>query len=125
MSLAPAPASISLRPPQPSAMRPQIPGSKSLTNRVLLLAALADGESTLSGWLDAEDTRLMLAALRVLGIAVSGDDDERAPLIRGNTDVPGAAPRFADAARIRTGTGAGARPITRSAIVASALHAAA
>lgn len=49
----------------------QPPGSKSLTNRALLLAALASGESELSGWLDADDTRLMRAALGQLGIQVN------------------------------------------------------
>ena len=52
------------------------PGSKSLTNRALLLAALAGGESTLRGALtEADDARVMLGALRALGVevAVSGD----------------------------------------------------
>ncbi len=47
-----------------------VPGSKSLTNRALVLAALASGRSTLTGALDAEDTRLMVAALRRLGVDV-------------------------------------------------------
>src|SRR5438477_22331 len=41
----------------------QIPGSKSLTNRALVAAALADGRSTLTNALFADDTRYMLAAL--------------------------------------------------------------
>jgi 3-phosphoshikimate 1-carboxyvinyltransferase len=49
------------------------PGSKSITNRALVCAALADGRSTLSGVLDSEDTRVMIDALRALGIAVEGD----------------------------------------------------
>lgn len=52
------------------------PGSKSLTNRALLLAALAGGESTLRGALtEADDAKVMLEALRALSvvIAVSGD----------------------------------------------------
>ncbi len=52
------------------------PGSKSITNRLLLLAALATGESTLCGALaDADDARVMTAALETLGahIAVSGE----------------------------------------------------
>lgn len=47
-----------------------VPGSKSLTNRLLLLAALAEGPSRLTGALDAEDTRLMIAALRRCGVDV-------------------------------------------------------
>lgn len=51
------------------------PGSKSLTNRALLLAALADGRSRLTGALDAEDTRLMVSALRRCGVRVEVADD--------------------------------------------------
>jgi len=47
-----------------------LPGSKSLSNRVLLLAALAHGASELEDLLDADDTRVMLAALAALGVAV-------------------------------------------------------
>ena len=47
------------------------PGSKSLTNRGLLLAALAEGESTLTGGLvDADDAQVMLRALRALGASI-------------------------------------------------------
>ena len=50
------------------ALRPVcVPGSKSVTNRALLLAALAPGTSRLAGGLEAEDTRWMRAALRTLG----------------------------------------------------------
>jgi 3-phosphoshikimate 1-carboxyvinyltransferase len=45
----------------------RIPGSKSVTNRALLLAALAPGETWLRGGLEAEDTRWMRQALRGLG----------------------------------------------------------
>ena len=49
------------------------PGSKSITNRVLILAALADGISELSGVLDSTDTQVMLDSLRRLGIRVEHD----------------------------------------------------
>ena len=45
-----------------------MPGSKSISNRVLLLSALARGETTVRDALDADDTRVMLAALQALGI---------------------------------------------------------
>jgi 3-phosphoshikimate 1-carboxyvinyltransferase len=48
----------------------RIPGSKSITNRALVLAALADGPSTITGGLVARDTTLMMDALRALGTAV-------------------------------------------------------
>jgi 3-phosphoshikimate 1-carboxyvinyltransferase len=44
-----------------------LPGSKSISNRVLLLAALTQGRTTLHDVLDSDDTRVMLAALRALG----------------------------------------------------------
>ena len=47
-----------------------LPGSKSISNRVLLLAALCDGTTTLHDLLDSDDTRVMLAALRHMGCAV-------------------------------------------------------
>lgn len=51
-----------------------VPGSKSITNRALLIAALADGESTLTGALYSDDTRYMAAALNQLGITVTSDE---------------------------------------------------
>lgn len=51
-----------------------LPGSKSITNRALILAGLADGTSILRGLLFAEDTRLMIAALGELGIAITLDE---------------------------------------------------
>lgn len=52
------------------AIRP--PGSKSLTNRALLCAALASGTTSLYGSLDSEDTRYMLEAVRRLGVTTRG-----------------------------------------------------
>ena len=60
-----------------------VPGSKSASNRALILAALADGPSRITGLLDARDTQLMCAGLRLLGIEIEvlGRDDV------GNIDV--------------------------------------
>ena len=49
-----------------------VPGSKSLTNRALVLAALADGPSRLTGTLRSRDTDLMIAALQALGTRIEG-----------------------------------------------------
>ena len=46
------------------------PGSKSLTNRALVVAALAEGTSTLTDVLDSDDTAVMMESLRRLGIEV-------------------------------------------------------
>ncbi len=51
-----------------------LPGSKSITNRALILAALGDGPVTLRGALFSRDTRIMVAALRELGFAVEVDE---------------------------------------------------
>ena len=53
-----------------------MPGSKSITNRALVLAALADGESLIRRPLRARDTELMVAALRALGVHVADEDDD-------------------------------------------------
>ena len=61
-----------------------VPGSKSLTNRALVLAALADGPSRLTGTLRSRDTDLMIAALQALGAQVEGPDG---PLTADDTEL--------------------------------------
>nr|MBP8929037.1 bifunctional 3-phosphoshikimate 1-carboxyvinyltransferase/cytidylate kinase [Ottowia sp.] len=51
----------------------RLPGSKSISNRVLLLAALCEGQTTVRDLLDSDDTRVMLQALRQLGCGVVVD----------------------------------------------------
>ena len=68
------PEKIEIRPGGPVRGRIRPPGSKSITNRALVCAALAGGESELVGALDSEDTRLMIEALGRLGITI-----ERSP----------------------------------------------
>ncbi|QKT08111.1 3-phosphoshikimate 1-carboxyvinyltransferase [Gordonia sp. X0973] len=70
--------------PAPTAVKPvtatvSVPGSKSITNRALVLAALADQPSTIRGALRSRDTDLMLAALVALGTRadVAADDPTR------------------------------------------------
>ncbi len=64
---------VPVQSPIEASIRP--PGSKSLTNRAMLCAALARGRSTLHGALDSEDTRTMAEALEALGIALTADWD--------------------------------------------------
>ena len=59
------------------------PGSKSLTNRALLLAALADGVSTLSHVLFADDSRVMIRALRDLGFTLDVNEAESRVVVHG------------------------------------------
>jgi 3-phosphoshikimate 1-carboxyvinyltransferase len=54
-----------------------LPGSKSLTNRAMLLAALSDGPVTLTGALFSEDTEIMAEALRRLGFDVEEEEESR------------------------------------------------
>lgn len=85
-----------------------LPGSKSITNRALLLAALGDGPATLTGALASEDTQLMGAALRELGFAVT---EEPAGAILRVTGRGGAIP--AGSARLFVGlAGTAARFLT-------------
>jgi 3-phosphoshikimate 1-carboxyvinyltransferase len=59
------------------------PGSKSITNRALVCAALAEGESQLAGALDSEDTQVMIESLRRLGISVGVKDRGQSLHIQG------------------------------------------
>ena len=53
----------------------RLPGSKSISNRVLLLAALASGTTVVRALLESDDTRVMLDALRTLGVGVARQQD--------------------------------------------------
>ncbi len=55
----------------------KVPGSKSLTNRALLLAAMATGRSTIDSALISDDTRRMVAALDALGFVIESDEQAR------------------------------------------------
>src|SRR5262245_31666166 len=59
----------------PLAAQVRVPGSKSLTNRALLVAALARGRSRLVGALESEDTEAMRGALAGFGCEVAQADD--------------------------------------------------
>ena len=61
-----------------------LPGSKSLSNRALLIAALAEGTTTITNLLESDDTRHMLNALKQLGIAYTLSEDKKSCTIIGN-----------------------------------------
>jgi len=63
-------ASLELAPIARTEGEVALPGSKSISNRTLLLSALARGTTVLEGLLDADDTAHMLEALRMLGVSV-------------------------------------------------------
>jgi 3-phosphoshikimate 1-carboxyvinyltransferase len=105
----------------PAATRPVharllLPGSKSMTNRALVLAAVGSGPTRITGPLRARDTLLMAAALRALGSVIEDDTSEATPAwlvrpgLRGRPAAPGTgAPAAAGPDGARAGT-AGADP---------------
>ena len=103
-----APAFIDLAPVTHVAGTVALPGSKSISNRTLLLAALAKGDTLVRGLLEADDVDHMLAALATLGIAV-----EQAPGSR-DFEVRGEGGRIpAKTARLFLGNaGTAFRPLT-------------
>lgn len=61
-----------------------LPGSKSLSNRALLLAALAEGTTTITNLLDSEDIQHMLTALKKLGVSYELSEDKTMCKVTGN-----------------------------------------
>ncbi|MCA9715158.1 MAG: 3-phosphoshikimate 1-carboxyvinyltransferase [Myxococcales bacterium] len=112
---------VRVRPPPPGfdvELRP--PGSKSLTNRALLLAGLARGRSRLSGCLESEDTVLMRAALTRLGVRCDVRDEGRELELEGL----GGAPRsLAGADAIEVGTAGTTSRFLTAVLAASPLRA--
>ena len=85
-----APAGARWRAPAatgPVRARLSVPGSKSMTNRALVLAALADGPGNIAGPLHARDTLLMRAALTALGATITDE-------MRGDAGPAGLAPSW-------------------------------
>lgn len=75
--------------------RIRVPGSKSLTNRHLVLAALAEGDSRLSGVLRSDDCDRLVAALAAMGARFEWDAGDPTVLrVRGVAGRPSAAPRI-------------------------------
>ena len=68
---------------RPALIEVSVPGDKSISHRALILSALADGESRITGLLDAADTRSTAAVLRALGVAIEGGGRDVAVAGRG------------------------------------------
>lgn len=60
-----------------------LPGSKSLSNRILLLAALASGTTVVENLLDSDDIRHMLGALKLLGVKVTLNEERTVATVEG------------------------------------------
>ena len=69
------PESITIEPVSAASGTVRLPGSKSISNRALFLAAMAQGKTTLTGLLRADDTERMIEALQALGIEVAFEAD--------------------------------------------------
>jgi 3-phosphoshikimate 1-carboxyvinyltransferase len=64
-----------------------LPGSKSLSNRILLLAALCEGQTKVTNLLDSDDIRHMLGALKEMGVLVTLNEEKTEALVHGNGGV--------------------------------------
>lgn len=73
-----------------------VPGSKSITNRALVCAALAEGASTLSGALFADDTEAMVGVLRSVGVGVTTDPGAATITVEGTGGAVPASTRVID-----------------------------
>ncbi|HSB98454.1 MAG TPA: bifunctional 3-phosphoshikimate 1-carboxyvinyltransferase/cytidylate kinase [Burkholderiaceae bacterium] len=86
----------------------QLPGSKSISNRVLLLAGLADGRTEIHDLLDSDDTQVMLQGLRLLGCGIETRDGRTAV-----TGIGGSLPRLHGPLKLFLGNaGTAMRPLT-------------
>ncbi|MEQ1829448.1 MAG: 3-phosphoshikimate 1-carboxyvinyltransferase [Pirellula sp.] len=72
----------------PISGRITVPGSKSITNRALICAAMASGESLLTGVLDSEDTRVMVDAWQLLGLDLTWNKEAKSLRIVGCAGQP-------------------------------------
>ena len=86
-TLPPTDASVSVVPGGPVCGKIRPPGSKSLTNRALICAAMASGSSTLSGALRSEDTSVMIDSLRTFGVTIDVSDAGRKIQVGGSEQV--------------------------------------
>ena len=68
--------SLTLTPIKRISGRVDLPGSKSLSNRVLLLSMLAEGRTRIQNLLDSDDVRYMISALKQLGIHMQESREE-------------------------------------------------
>jgi len=94
----------------------RLPGSKSISNRLLLLAGLAEGRTELVDLLDSDDTKVMLDALTALGCTI--ERTGRSTFITGM----GAQPAVAEADLFLGNAGTAMRPLTAALAVLAAQH---
>ncbi len=100
--------SLILEPIQQISGTVSLPGSKSLSNRILLLACLAQGQTEVRNLLDSEDIRVMVAAMETLGVPFTEDRDAHTLTVEGQ-----GGPFAAQGAELMLGNaGTAMRPLT-------------
>ncbi len=112
------PDSLPLLPPRSFSGSVRLPGSKSLSNRALLIAALAEGETRLHHLLDSDDTLHMRNALRALGVGVELSDDGTEAVVQG----AGGPFRAASADLFLGNAGTAMRPLTAALCLGSGTY---
>lgn len=104
--------SLTLQPVHTASGQITLPGSKSLSNRILLLAALSRGTTKITNLLDSDDVRHMLTALHALGVQVNLSEDKTQCLVQGL----GGAFQLVDTTELQTlflgNAGTAMRPLT-------------
>jgi 3-phosphoshikimate 1-carboxyvinyltransferase len=93
-----------------------LPGSKSISNRVLLLAALSQGTTRIHDLLDSDDTRVMLASLKQLGCKITPDEVTPSQAIE-VTGIGGQLPANTAATLFLGNAGTAMRPLTAALAV--------
>jgi 3-phosphoshikimate 1-carboxyvinyltransferase len=108
---------LDLPPLREATGRVRLPGSKSISNRLLLLAGLSEGTTRLHALLESDDTRVMLAALRALGCGITHEAG-------GSVTVTGLGGQLAvhEAALFLGNAGTAMRPLAAALAVLAALQ---
>ncbi|OVA19518.1 Enolpyruvate transferase domain [Macleaya cordata] len=97
----------------------KLPGSKSLSNRILLLAALSEGTTVVDNLLDSEDIHYMLRALEVLGLRVEEDKENKRAVVEGCSGQFPVAKESKEEVQLFLGNaGTAMRPLTAAVTVA-------
>ncbi|KAH6817808.1 RNA 3'-terminal phosphate cyclase/enolpyruvate transferase [Perilla frutescens var. frutescens] len=97
----------------------KLPGSKSLSNRILLLAALSEGTTVVDNLLSSDDIHYMLGALRTLGLHVEEDKANQRAVVGGSGGLFPASKEAKDEIQLFLGNaGTAMRPLTAAVVAA-------
>ncbi|XP_019151672.1 PREDICTED: 3-phosphoshikimate 1-carboxyvinyltransferase 2-like [Ipomoea nil] len=114
-----APEEIVLQPIKEISGTVKLPGSKSLSNRILLLAALSQGTTVIDNLLSSDDIHYMLGALRTLGLRVEEDSAIQRATIEGSGGLFPASKESTDEIQLFLGNaGTAMRPLTAAVVAA-------